>query len=116
MVVFMNYVRDPQSQLASAFCGRVIDEQVVAGASQVSPMIRQNENWAMSLDDSVIERLTDEQKLRVGLKTWFGYGNIGASAKTFTVETHDGDFQARLHIHDTDEWLGRHQRGVGRLD
>ena len=80
----------------------------------VPPMIRQNENWAMSLDEQVIEQLTDEQKARLGLKTWFGYGNIGASAKSFGIETHDGNFQERLK--DKDGWLGRHQRSVGRLE
>ena len=80
----------------------------------VPPIIRQNENWALSLSEEVVAHLTDEQKARLGLKTWFGYGNIGSSAKSFAIETHDGDFQARLR--DNDGWLGRHQRPVGRLE
>lgn len=98
----------------------------------VAPMIRQNENWALSLDPEVFEELSNEQRLRLGLKTWFGYGRVGKNAgvgdQTFAqrgtniansmgkdraTTTHDGNFELRAE--DDDGWIGRESVGARRM-
>eukprot|EP01043_Picozoa_sp_COSAG02_P008996 COSAG02_NODE_298_length_25350_cov_48.266999_29_plen_427_part_00 len=88
----------------------------------VGPMIRQNENFALSMDPDVLARLSDAAKARLGLKTWFGYGHVGGGGEsdkskkpgTGRAKTHDGNFKERLK--DTDDWIGRHQPGPRRLE
>jgi hypothetical protein len=87
----------------------------------VGPMIRQNENFALSMDPDVLARLSDAAKARLGLKTWFGYGHVGGGENdkrkqggNARAKTHDGNFKERLK--DTDDWIGRHQPGPRRLE
>ena len=51
------------------------------------------------MDPEVLERLSDEAKARLGLKTWFGYGHVGGvkrEAGGKQAKTHDGNFKERL--------------------
>jgi hypothetical protein len=52
----------------------------------VAPMIRQNENWALSLDPAVRQRLPPAALARLGLRPWFGAASVASFLTTVLTE------------------------------